>query len=365
MFYKFRSIDWQILITPLILAIIGLISIYSITAGSDLFYLFKKQALFIILGFALYIFISLYKQIDYEKLAIYLYIISIVILVLVLFRGANIHGTKAWINIGGLRLEPLEIAKIFLVMTTASLISKYGHIRKKHSTIASGLLMFIPIFLIIRGQEFGTVAILGSTWLILILLYNFNYKYIIISIIISIILIAITWFFILNDNQKSRITSFRNPEIVKNDEGYQAFQAKVAIGSGKWFGRGLGYGRQSQLRYLPETHTDFIFALIAEEWGFVGVCVLLLILFNFLGRIFWISSIYSFTTFQSLTITGIGLLLTIQSFINIGMNLNLLPIAGVPLPFVSYGGSSLLSSFIALGIIQNFICQNKEKAKLI
>jgi rod shape determining protein RodA len=361
-YFILKKFDWILFSSIFLLSIFGLIEIYSIALGKDLADLvnFQKQAFFILIGIlALFIFsfIDYHFWINNNK---YLYIFGALLLLAVLFFGHTIRGTKGWFGIQNLGIQPVEFIKIILLIFLATVFSVISFkIKPFNLFLKSGIFAGILAILVLLQPDFGSAIIIFLVWLVFIVLAGFRKKYFFVLGIILFVAFLGAWFFGFQTYQKERILTFLN---VNNDplkQSYNINQAIIAIGSGGYMGRGLGFGSQSQLKFLPEAQTDFIFAVIAEELGFLGV----LIIFILLGVIFWRLLVQVKKTksdFAVFLILGSLGLIFIEMFINIGMNIGLLPIVGISLPFLSYGGSSIVSNFILFGIIENIIVNSKK-----
>jgi rod shape determining protein RodA len=334
--------DWGILSPVIVLVIFSLTTLFSIDLS-----IFKSQLIFFAAGILAFIFFS---QTNYKTVRLYslpIYVISIILLVIVLAIGVETRGSVRWLELFGFRAQFSEILKPFLAISLASYLSS----RNSYSlrTIFLAICFLIPIVALVFLQpDLGNALIYLIVAVATFVVFGFPLKIFFSGLVILLLLSPVFWN-ILHDYQKQRIMTFINP----NDPlgmSYNAIQAVIAVGSGMLFGRGLGLGTQSGLRFLPERHTDFIFATLSEELGMIGA-VLVIITFGFLlYRIFIIFREQEDTfakTFSAITF----LLIFFQFFVNVGMNIGLLPIVGITLPFVSYGGSSLLSNFILLGIL--------------
>lgn len=351
---NFFKLDWVLMIAVTLLVVIGLTALYSVSSVGDTLNLdhFKKQIVAAIIGFGLLFF---FASFDYRVLLDYstkLYFTAIAILLAVFLLGTTIRGTTGWIGFGNFNFQPVEIVKLVIVIFLASFLSKkkteFG-ISKR--LFVSFILVSIPIFLIIKQPDFGSAAIIIFTWLSMIVMAGIDKKNIL--ILVSIALIGVfAGSLVIKDYQKERLINFVNPEQDSQGSGYNVLQSIVAVGSGGWIGKGLGHGSQSQLNFLPEKHTDFIFAVIAEELGLFGAGIVL----TLFGVVFYRikeTARLSRDNFGYLTVIGIICALFVQMFVNIGMNMGVAPVAGVPLPFVSYGGSSLIAVLASIGIIQS------------
>lgn len=358
---KLVKFDWTMLVSVFLLLGLGMLALYSISlndpqTGS---LNFKKQLISCFLGIAIMFFLASY---DYRVLSSYstkLYFAMLILLILVIFFGSTIRGTTGWIGLGIFHIQPVEIVKLIMVLFLASFLSK-----KKNQlsivvrTIASIVLVFIPIFLILKQPDFGSAAIITGVWATMLSVCGLDRKNLFIMFIIFSISAGSGWM-LIKDYQKERILNFINPERDPRGSGYNAIQSMVAVGSGQLFGKGLGHGSQSQLNFLPEKHTDFIFAVISEELGFFGA----LIIFILFGVLFYRmkeTARYARDNLGYLIAVGVMVTIFIQVLVNIGMNIGIMPVAGVPLPFLSYGGSSLVIVLALIGIIQNVYVKRAE-----
>lgn len=354
-FYLLKKLDWVLVVSVLLLALVGLLSIYSTSFIQDKSF-FYKQSAFIIAGFFLMI---LFAFFDYRlfrnhpRLLIVLYILSVLLLAAVLIFGARIRGAVSWFRIGPFNFEPVELTKLIMILILAQYFSlRHIELYRIRHIIVSGIYIAIPTALIFFQPDLGSAMVLIFLWLGIMIIAGIKLRHLIILFLIGMIIFGIAWLGLLKPYQKERIVSFINPYFDPLGSGYHRIQSVIAIGAGQFWGRGLGHGSQSQLNFLPEQHTDFIFASIAEEWGFVGVCLIFIFYFLFFWRIIKIA-LGATNNFARLFCIGTAIVFLFQVFVNIGMNLGLLPIAGISLPFVSYGGSNLIISFITLGIIQS------------
>jgi rod shape determining protein RodA len=311
-----------------------------------------KQLAYVILGIAAMVF---FARIDYHYLRSYsrpIYLFAILLLIAVLFVGSVAHGTSGWLNFGIFYVQPIEFAKIALIIFLASFISSKKMVLSEMVRLfTSVVLTIVIIFLVIKQPDLGGAMILMAIWLGMLLLSGINKKTFFIILGAGILLSASSWFF-LAGYQKSRIISFVNPQSDIEGSGYNVFQSITAIGSGGITGKGIGQGSQSQLNFLPESHNDFIFATITEELGFFGSMLILFIYAVMFYRLKIIASLAP-DNFGYLVVCGIMVMLFFQVVVNIGMNMGLAPVVGITLPFLSYGGSSILVCFIAIGVALN------------
>jgi rod shape determining protein RodA len=349
-----RKLDWPLIVAVLLLSGVGLFTIYGIGSPESLVF-FKKQFLFLGLGLLLMLGLSFFDYRvfkNYSSILIILYLLSLFSLFFVLF-SQEIRGASSWFRLGPLSFEPIEFIKIVIILLLAKYFSlRHIEMYRIRHLIVSGLYIGLPISIIILQPDFGSILVLFSIWLGLIMVAGIKLRHLFILFLIILLLFIGSWFGFLKDYQKERILTFLNPQEDPLGWGYHISQSLIAVGSGGWFGQGLGTSSQAGLRFLPEQHTDFIFATLAEQRGLVGVLFLL----AFFALLFWRIikiALFSLNNFSRLFAAGLAIMLFAQIVINIGMNMALLPITGLTLPFISYGGSSLISIFLGLGILQS------------
>ena len=356
-----RSSYFTILIIALLLAAIGIFSIYSTTyqkEGRLWQEIYKRQLLWAVIGLALF---TLMSCLNYRRLwewTYFLYIIALLFLLLVFLLGAVRLGAQRWLKVAWFNFQPSEFAKIIILIFLCRYFSgksvndisfasaKFGIWR---GLLLPFLLVAVPALLIIEQPDLGSGAIILILFIALLCLTGLKLRYILLFLGVLLAAMPFLWH-LLRAYQKERLLVFLNPNIDPLGAGYTVIQSKIAIGSGGFLGKGWLAGTQSQLHFLPESHTDFIFATFTEEWGLLG-SVALLALYYLLIRLGFSIARRSRDYFGKLLALGISLMLGIQVFINIAMNLGLAPVVGVPLPLLSYGGSSMLATFISLGIL--------------
>jgi rod shape determining protein RodA len=355
------SFDWLLALSVFALMVLGLSAQYGITLGieSESLSIFSKQLIALAIGLIVATVLMLWNYRLLQSYAGTLYAFGAILLIGVLFFGVNRRGTTGWFDLGIVDVQPVEIAKIVLVIAIAALLAQRRQrlIRLKEAII-TGIPVAIYVFFVMMQPDFGSAALMIGVWLVLVLMAGLDRKVLFSMIGIGLISIAMSWAFIFQDFQKERVLTFLQPDRDPLGIGYNVTQARIAIGSGRLWGRGLGFGSQSQLQFLPEAQTDFIFAAIAEELGFVGVSLVIgaFVLFFWRLRALLLKSRDDFTMFLLL---GLGALLGIQVVVNIGMNLGMLPVTGLPLPYVSYGGSSLIASFMIFGIMESVAIRSR------
>jgi len=352
-----RRIDYLFFGSIALLVILGLLIIASLSANENPhFYNFYRQLLLVgisVLVLLIFSFIDyrLFKNSPYLIIGIYLFLL--LALVLLLFFGKAYGGTKGWFSLGVFNFQPIEFIKIALILVLAKYFSMRNiEIWQSRHLLVSGTFMILPAILTVLQPDLASAMILVAIWLGIIWLSGIKLRQIVALVLIFVLLVLISWNFLLKDYQIDRLTSFLNPQSDIRGSGYNLRQSLIAIGSGGLFGKGLGWGTQTQLRFLPAPKTDFIFASVAEEFGLFGV----LLLISCFGVLFWrlyVLALRSTNNFARLFVAGFLIKLIAECSINIAMNLGLLPVAGLPLPLLSFGGSHMISDFIALGIIFN------------
>jgi len=343
---KFLSkIDFSLLLPALLLSSIGLLMIFSISFESDPSY-FVRQLFYVAFSVVLYIVIS---KIEFKNLSHVSYILYFGLLVLLLatfFIGIEIRGSVRWLDLGLATLQGSEIAKPVLILGLAHLLAVNRDSPLK-GFLLSGVLTAVPVIIIASQPDLSTAVILFLTWFFMVFVSGMSFIYISVFTLVALASVPIFWNLVLKDYQKTRILTFFNPEFDPLGASYNIVQALIALGSGQLFGRGLGRGTQSHLNFLPEERTDFIFAATGEELGFLGLS-LILIIFSFLIFTLLKKAKNATNTESSIFLYGTSFLLAIQFFINAGMNMGIFPVSGVTLPFISFGGSSIVSLFALL-----------------
>ncbi len=342
--------DWLLISATIPLVVFGLITMNSFLPGS---YFFSRQITWVFLAYALLLLFSFgdWRVLRKSWLLVTLYFITIITLALLFVLGQVTKGAQSWLSLGGLSLQPADFMKLVLVLMLAKYFSKrHIEIANIHHIIVSGLYAFVPFIFILLQPDFGSALIIFLIWLGLILVSGVSKKHLVFLGLMVALVSIVAWSFVLQDYQQERIMAFIHPLADIHGSGYNAFQSTVAVGSGQILGKGVGYGTQSRLKFLPEYQTDFIFAAFAEEWGLVGVLILFLLLGVIIWRIF-ANALVGATNFETLFGLGLAIIFISHFIIHVGMNIGLLPVTGLPLPFMSYGGSHLFTEFIGLGIL--------------
>ena len=349
---KLKAVDYFLIIIVAIIGSMSVFSIYSTESGNFSFYTKNHLTRFLVF-FSMFLVLSFVRISFWYRQAYFFYILGILLLLLVVFFGISSSGSKRWINLFIMNLQPSELMKIAIIVCFA----RYYH-RIQSSDIQSYkyllqpiILLLIPCYLVITQPDLGTAILIAGSGLAIIWLAGLNLKYFIYSGLILLVSLPFV-ISILKPYQKSRILTFFNPDRDPLGAGYQIIQSKIAIGSGGLLGKGFLQGTQSYLEFLPEKHTDFIFTLFSEEFGFVGSMVLILLYALLIYRIIRIG-FSSRSFFAKLYCFGFASALFFYIFVNIAMVVGLLPIVGAPLPIMSYGGSSMLSIMLGLGIVMS------------
>jgi rod shape determining protein RodA len=351
----FKKFDWWLAVAVCVLVCLGLTAIYSVALSQESadFLFVKKQGIALFLGVILFSAMTWSNYRQLRSFSLVLYIFGLLLLVGVLIFGNTIRGTTGWYSLFGFSFQPVELMKIIMVVV----LGKYFADRARRQIgikeiLVSAILIALPVGLVLLQPDLGSALVLLSIWVVLLIFAGAKKRHLFTLLIGGAVVFVLAWSFMFADYQKARISTFLNPTADPLGQGYNVSQAVIAVGSGEWFGRGLGFGSQSQLKFLPESQTDFIFAVIAEELGFFGVLVVLGAFSILFIRIFRLIK-YSGDDFTDALLVGIGTVIFFQFIVNIGMNLGLMPVTGIALPFLSYGGSSLLITMLMLGVVES------------
>ncbi len=358
-----KRFDWPLLALIITLVILGLSFIYSASLSLD-----SQKQLLITQGLAAFfglVGLFLLARLDYQLFhnwARVIYVLTIIFLLAVLIFGGETRGTRAWFDLGFFRLQPSEFAKIAIVIVLAKYFSEHRTaLHEFRHLVISFIYTLIPVGLVLVEPDLGSALIMLSIWAGMYLMVGIKRWHFLIFLTGFLLTGALAWNFVLADYQKDRITTFLSP--AKNCQSVAAYnvcQSYIAIGSGGVMGRGFGQGTQSQLNFLPEKHTDFIFAVIAEELGFIGFIFVVAVFGGLLFRIFRISQ-QARDNFGLFLALGFGILILVEMVVNMGANLGVLPVTGVTLPLVSYGGSSLVATLLSLGVVLSVYGRRKKQ----
>ena len=351
-FEKLKSVDYFLILIVMLIGAVSVFAIYSTESGEFSFYT-KNHLLRLIVFFGMFLVLSFVRITFWYKNAYIFYVFCISLLLITLFFGLMASGSRRWLDLYFLNLQPSEIMKIAIIVCFARYYHRIqtAEIQNYKFILVPLILLLIPCYLVIQQPDLGTSILIAGTGIIIIWLAGLNVKYFVYSGLLLIVSLPFA-VSLLKPYQKSRILTFFNPDRDPLGAGYQIIQSKIAIGSGGFFGKGFLKGTQSYLEFLPEKHTDFIFTLFSEEFGFLGSIILLLLYILLIYRIISIG-FYAKSFFSKLFCFGFASAIFLYIFVNISMVLGLLPIVGAPLPIMSYGGSSMLSIMLGLSIVMS------------
>jgi len=344
------GVDLALLLPALTLALMGILTMSTFGAGSSFA---PRQLIFIAIGVFVFLVLS-HMDLRFIRRTPFImgaYLFSLFLLALVLVVSNPVMGAKAWFSLGIVSFQPADLAKLTIIALLAKYLSRrHVEIGDFRHIIVSGMYTLAIVLLVVVEPDLGNAIIFSTLWLALMLVSGISKKHLLALGLLALVFGTMLWFGGLKPYQRTRIISFVNPSSDMLGAGYNAYQAKIAVGSGELFGKGIGYGTQSKLRFLPEYQTDFIFAAFAEEWGFFGICLLL----TLYGLLFWrlieIARVAG-TNFDAFFTLGVLALLVAHLAIHSGISLGLLPVTGTTIPFMSSGGSHILLEFSALGIV--------------
>lgn len=346
----FAHIDWYILAAAVAISLLGLVTMRSFVADHAFF---ERQLVWIAISVIAFLLASLidYSFLRRTPIVVGLFVATTGLLALIYVFGTIVLGSQNRFDLGFLAFQPSDPAKLVLAIVLAKYFAR-RHIEIKHirHILVSGAYAFLICLLVFFQPDFGSAIIIFSIWFGMVLVAGISWKHLAVLLISGVVVFAGLWMFALREYQKERIMTFLHPLADIQDTGYNAYQSTVAVGSGELTGKGIGYGTQSKLQFLPEYETDFIFAAYAEEWGFLGVLLLLGLFGVLIIRILAIA-VHGANNFDSLLAAGIAIYFFSQFVVHVGMNMGLLPITGTTLPFMSYGGSHLLTEYLTLGVL--------------
>jgi rod shape determining protein RodA len=344
------NFDWVLIISAVLLVGFGLVTMNSFTTDN---HYFDRQIIWA--GVALIAFFGA-SLVDWSFLRrtnvlVTLFLALVVLLGSLLLLAQAVKGARSWIDFGFFSFQPTDIAKLLLVLILAKYFSRrHIEIANIRHIIVSGVYAFILFLLVALQPDFGGAIIIAFVWLGMTLVSGISKRHIAALMLLGATVFGLLWNFGFQEYQKARVLNFLHPLADIRGTGYNAYQSTIAVGSGEILGKGIGYGTQSKLKFLPEYETDFIFAAYAEEWGFVGVIIMMSVFGVLIWRIVSTAR-HGASNFEILYGLGLSILFMSHFVVNVGMNMGLLPVTGITLPFVSYGGSHLVTSFFALGIL--------------
>lgn len=357
---NFKHIDWLLVAFVLPIIAAGLVTMKSFVGDAPFF---SQQIIWSLVSFVVFIFLSFFdfNFLKKTKIIIYIYVFFLLLLISLFFFGSTVKGATSWFDLGSFSFQPVDFMKIVLIIVLAKYFSRrHVEIKNPKHIIISAFYALVPFFLVFLQPDFGSAIIIFLIWFGMTLVSGISKKHLLIIFTIGATSLFILWNFVFQDYQKARLQNFLNPLADIQGTGYNAYQSTIAVGSGQVFGKGVGYGTQSRLQFLPEYETDFIFAAFSEEWGFIGSVTILILYILVIWRILKIG-LFGSSNFETFFAIGFAVMIISHVVINIGMNIGLMPVTGITLPFMSYGGSHLLTLFIGLGIIMGM---NKYARKI-
>lgn len=368
MWNRFKTFDPWLFLVPLILMVISVTVIYTLTADTIGNSLYLRQVLFSVIGLVLMFICAFIDYRSLKGLTVWLYLLGLASLVAVKLVGKEDFGAQRWIELGFFQLQPGELEKWIIIIALSALLAKYSQRIRTGRFVLALLILIAPVVLVMLEPDLGTAIVLSTTGIGILLHANLTKKQTLVIIASSLMVVAslILSFQevkpfneLLKDYQKKRLMSFVEPSKDVSGSGYNVLQSVIAVGSGGLTGKGLGFGSQSQLNFLPVAHADFIFAGIAEAWGLVGSLGILALYGILLSRLIQAARIAR-DDFGMLICVGIVVKITVEVLVNIGMNIRLMPVTGIPLPFLSAGGTTLLTNALCLGVAQSIMLRYKR-----
>jgi len=348
--HKYKEFDWVLLGTAVVIFIAGLLFLFSATYSKNIDFIIRQIAWF--LTGALFFIIII--NVNYRKiisLGYIFYFLSLILLLFVFFFGSKRLGAQRWLELGSFNLQPSEFAKLFITIALIQYLTEHKIDKGIKNITITFFIMLVPFVLILAQPDLGTALMLVPVFFVLLYIWGARLKHLFFIIGGGLIASPLGWF-LLKDYQKDRLMVFMNPDIDPLGAGYTVIQSRIAVGSGGVFGKGWLSGTQNQLNFLTERHTDFIFSVAGEEWGFAGGIILIGLYYILIRRAFEIAK-KTDDPCGVLAACGMATIIGIQAIVNISMTMGIMPVVGLPLPLVSYGGSSLLVTMIALGLLES------------
>lgn len=347
-----KKLDITLISAVVLLAGYGLLILYGLSSKTNI-ESFNMQLVWFFIGL---LFMSVIGVLSFHQLKHYVipvYVVNVLLMLLVLLIGHSAQGASRWLQIGFLRIQPSEFAKLVVIIALASFLADRKGILASNDLVKSFSLVLLPVLLVFAQPDLGTAIVITVIWLGAILVAGVKPTHLLIIFIIGILIIGFALkFHVLKEYQINRLLVFINPNLDTKNTGYNLLQSKIAVGSGGFLGKGLFSGTQTNLSFIPSANTDFIFSVLGEKLGFFGASVLLILYFVLISRTIKIA-LTADNYFGSLLALAIATMWLFQAFVNIGMTVGIMPITGIPLPFISYGGSALLTNMAAAGILLN------------
>ena len=348
-----KRIDWMLVLFILPIISFGLITMRSFAVSEDVGNYFNKQVIWVLISFVIFF---IFSYIDFRFLKrtdvlVFLFLASCFVLLILFALGQVSNGAQSWFNFGSFSFQPADMMKVVLILILAKYFSRrHVEIKNIKHLFISGLYAFIPFILVFLQPDFGSAMVIFFIWFGMVLVSGISKTHLFFVFMSGVLIFISLWLFVFAPYQKARIATFIYPMSDITGSGYNVFQSTIAVGSGQIVGKGVGFGTQSRLQFLPEPQTDFIFAAFSEEWGFVGSLILVILFGLIIWRILYNASLGA-TNFEILFGMGVAIFFMSHLIVNVGMNIGIMPVTGIPLPFMSYGGSHLLAEFSALGIL--------------
>lgn len=349
-FWQRLHLDAWLLLGLVVITAFGLVVLYSASGANGA--MFQRRLMQVGLGFVVMFVMAQFRPRFYQYIAPYLYVIGLVLLVLVDLVGTTSKGAQRWLDLGLFRFQPSEIVKLGVPLMVATYLGNRPSPPTLKVTFIALAMVLVPTLLVAIQPDLGTSILVAASGIFVIFLAGMSWWLILTALIGLAGFIPIMWFYLMHDYQRTRVLTLLDPEKDPLGAGYHILQSKIAIGSGGWWGKGWMHGTQSQLEFLPEPHTDFIFAVLGEEWGLIGFCILMLIYLFIVTRCLAIG-VYAEKSFGRILTGALALIFFVYVFVNIGMVSGILPVVGVPLPLVSYGGTSFVTIMAGFGLVMS------------
>lgn len=355
LFIKFvdkMHVDWYLFVPAILVSLAGLVTMNSFSGEN---YFFFRQSIWLLVSITVF-FIA--TSIDWRflrntRVLVPIFIITIVVLVILLAVGQVTRGVQSWFQFGALAFQPSDPAKLIIILMLSKYFSRrHIEIKNLRHILVSGVYAFLIFILVFLQPDFGGAMVILGIWFGMVLVSGISKKHLAFVAVLSVVVSAILWMFVFAPYQKARIVSFIHPLADVRGAGYNAYQSTIAVGSGEVLGKGIGQGSQSKLQFLPEYETDFIFAAFTEEWGFVGAVVLLTLCLVLLARMVDNAALGA-TNFETFFGLGVAILFSVHIVVHAGMNMGILPVTGISFPFMSYGGSHLITEWFTLGVLSS------------
>jgi rod shape determining protein RodA len=354
--------DWTLLVPAVALSLLGILTISTFGAGPSLA---PRQLIWLVLAIAVYLGLSKFdmRLIRRTSVIMTMYVLSLVLLASLILFAHPVLGARAWFSLGPLSFQPADLAKLAVIVFLAKYLSRrHVEIGDFRHIIVSGIYVLVPTVLILIEPDMGNAIVFCALWIGTLFVSGISKRHLLLIGLLAIMVASVLWFGGLKAYQRARIVSFVNPAGDMHGSGYNAYQAKIAVGSGELFGKGVGYGTQSKLRFLPQYQTDFIFAAFAEEWGFVGIVLILSLYALLFVRLAQIARVAA-TNFDAFLTLGVLILFSAHIAIHVGISLGLLPVTGQTIPFMSSGGSHLMLEFASLGIVTSLARHSRSVSR--